>query len=225
MKEKADVQGVSISFGDVSTQKIFTATHAFSDLVIRQVEFEEDNFMSRLGAEMSLLARIQFDLLTTRRCTLIRGGISRGSFHLSDGFVFGPAMVRSYELEGLAVFPRIIIDRELIQRMSPENRAVWDYLIACGDDGLFFIDYLNTVLKRSFRPPNEAFKNKQDYLFAHKEAAEKKLEELSKEKESVRQKSLWLARYHNRVVEQVIRNDEKMSDVFSQLLIAQERLI
>jgi len=225
MKEKADVRGISISIGNVSSQKVFTATHAFSDLVIRQVEFEEDNFLSRLGAEMTLLARIQFELLTTRQCTLIRGGISRGNFHLSNEFVFGPAMVRSYELEGLAVFPRIIIDRDLIQRMSPENRDVWDYLIGCGDDGLFFIDYLNTVMKRSLRPPNEAFKRKEEFLFAHKEAAEKKLEELSKEKEGIRQKGLWLARYHNRVVEQAIRNDEKMIDVFSQLLITKEKLI
>lgn len=225
MKEKADVQGIAISVGDVSSKKIFTATHAFSDLVIRQVEFEDENFISRLGTEMSILARIQFDLLTTKRCTLIRGGISRGKFHLSNDFVFGPAMVRSYELEGLAVFPRIVIDRDLLRRMSPENRTIWDYLITCGDDGIFFIDYLNAVMRRFLRPPNEAFKDKAEFILAHKEATEKKLEELSDTKESIRQKSLWLARYHNRVVEQAMAKDEEKKDAFSQLLIASDKLI
>jgi hypothetical protein len=52
---------------------------------------------------------------------LLRGGICVGDISMdpdprSDEIVFGPAMVRAYELErDAAVYPRIVIDRELIK--------------------------------------------------------------------------------------------------------------
>lgn len=217
-----------VNFGTLNadgTTNLVTASHAFSDLIIRQVECNENNCVSRLGSEMAILARIQFELLTTRRTILIRGGVSKGSFHMDQGFVFGPAMVKSYELERLAVFPRIIIDRDLIREFAAQTLPGWKYILRRGEDGVFFIDYLNAIIRNETFTPT-TFNDKNKTLSAHKDAVLEKLLEVSSKKESVRQKVLWLAQYHNSVIERlIVEKLEGGADQFTPHLIAEEKLI
>jgi hypothetical protein len=181
--------------GEIQTH---TATQTFSDLVIRRVEYEGTSFVRYLSAEMNVLASIQFHMLIERK-TMIRGGMSKGLFYMDDDFVFGPAMVRSYELEQSAVFPRIIIDRNLIRELRDEIRDAFQSTIRQGEDGIFFIDYLNFLVRKSLSPTD--ISENHEMLTKHKEAAEHKLEELSRKKDPVRQKAVWLAKYHNSVIE------------------------
>lgn len=47
---------------------------------------------------------------------LLRGGITIGGLHFNDKFVWGPALLRGYELENeFAIYPRIIIDTPVLE--------------------------------------------------------------------------------------------------------------
>lgn len=71
--------------------------------------------------------------------------MEREDFMLDD-IVFGPALVRSYELESKkAIYPRIIIDKELIELASGDADAFWTQSIAEADDGTHFIHYLSPL--------------------------------------------------------------------------------
>jgi hypothetical protein len=222
MKTKAEAQYGTLKKD--GTIKIVTASHAFSDLIIREVEFDQANCASRLGSEMAVLAKIQFELLTTRRRTLIRGGISKGRFHMDKGFVFGPAMVKSYELERLAIFSRILIDRDLVRELSAHAQPGWKYILRRGEDGVFFINYLNAVLRNETFTPTP-IEGRNAKLAAHKDATEKKLGELWDKKESIRQKGLWLAQYHNSVIEQLMKEDAEETDELKSFVIAEEKFV
>jgi hypothetical protein len=176
-----------------------TVSQTFSDLIIRQLEYNEADFVNQLSQEMDTLANMQFRLLVSKGRTLIRGGMSEGHCYMEDGFVFGPAMVRSYELEQSAVFPRIIIDRNLIRELRDGITEAIQSMIRQGEDGIFFIDYFNTVVRSHsvILTPEQGH----EMLSQHKAAAEYKLKQLSGEKDSVRQKAVWLAKYHNSVIE------------------------
>lgn len=190
----------AVTFTEHGEMLTHTATQTFSDLVIRQVEYDDTNFVNRLSHEMDTLANIQFQLLISKGRTLIRGGMSKGRCYVDNDFVFGPAMVRSYELEQSAVFPRIIIDRKLIRELSDGIREAFQSMIRQGEDGIFFIDYLNMVVRYQSIPPNN-IDGGYEMLVQHKAATEYKLKELSDEKDPVRQKAVWLAKYHNSVIE------------------------
>lgn len=89
---------------------------------------------------------------------LIRGGTTIGDVSVADGRAFGPASVQAYRLESsLAVSPRIVIDPGVIQSIREHLRgaqaagaktemiAVLREHVRLGDDGLWFIDYINSV--------------------------------------------------------------------------------
>jgi hypothetical protein len=198
-KGATGIRAVTFTKGEMKTH---TEIQTFSDLVIRQVECDETNFVDRLNNEMNTLAHIQLHLLTSKGRTLIRGGISKGRCYMDTDFVFGPAMVRSYELEQSAVFPRIIIDRNLIRDFrdglkKPISETLQS-LVRQGEDGIFFIDYLKFAVfhqSLSLGRPDTG----EEILLQHKTAAEDKLGELSHEKDPLRRKAVWLAKYHNSV--------------------------
>ena len=50
---------------------------------------------------------------------LIRGGISFGNDYCDDNLIFSPALIKAYKIESeQAVFPRIIIDSEIIEKFK-----------------------------------------------------------------------------------------------------------
>ena len=65
-------------------------------------------------------AYLQFQLAT--KDILVRGGITKGKFYHDDVMVWGTALVDSANLEKeKAIYPRIIIDPELIQELIDRN--------------------------------------------------------------------------------------------------------
>jgi hypothetical protein len=183
---------------------------SFSDLTVRATVIDpEEELPNILTWELITLVNKQCELaLRDNGCSpiLLRGGISLGPAevhpdNLSDELIFGPALVRSYELEStIAIFPRIVIDPEVIRRAFSIKGSVFPTrLIALGEDGVYFVDYLKSC---------EEFWQENIFTFGglslatHKAMIEGQLTKLKKDgaNESVIRKYLWLVNYHNSTV-------------------------
>ncbi len=132
----------------------------FSDSVIRARALGSDSIYDALLHEIQDLAVAQWQLLEFG--LLIRGGTTVGKVSLDENRGFGPAFVRAYELESsLATSPRIVIDPAVIEdirahlRTHPRGVARQTHInglrhhIRQGDDGVWFIDYMNSVARTS----------------------------------------------------------------------------
>ena len=75
---------------------------------------------------------------------IVRGGISYGSFFSDDVMVWGQALVHAYNIESsLAIYPRIIIDKALFEKVDISHFLFIPVYIKCDGDGEFFVDHLN----------------------------------------------------------------------------------
>ena len=107
---------------------------------------------------------------------VIRAGVAIGNAHVGldgKGPVFGPAMVRAYEIEtNEAVYPRIVVDHAAYQsfledarlrkqdhRLEEELRYV-DRLLRVNSDGKRFVDYLAASKSSLTTLPATSFSSK-----------------------------------------------------------------
>jgi hypothetical protein len=190
--------------------------HTFSDLVVRTTSVEDaTNRFVYLFYELEALVRIQWELLKLYG-VLVRGGVCLKKMN-RYGFLFGPGLVRSYVLaEKIAVFPRIVIDADLM-RLATEVQIPWDDLSHRGEDGQYFVDYLKgTALWANSNA------ERIERLSEHKTFV---LGELKKKtrNETVRQKLIWLALYHNRTVDEFIEKIPSMQKAFKKLKISEPK--
>ncbi|MGH9669479.1 MAG: hypothetical protein ACRD3A_05130 [Terriglobales bacterium] len=173
------------------TPTTFFQSHTFSDHVVRCLPVGK-NQQEQCAQEFFHLARIQG--LLAIEGILIRGGITFGRVFVDSSFVFGPALVRSYELEQNAIYPRLVIDKDLVH----DVRLSQDY-VECGEDCTYFLDYLFGPLVAEHAVHGH---DPWPVLKAHKEMVQQKLCNKTL-KEGVRRKFLWLARYHNSAVKRL----------------------
>ncbi|MFQ6755537.1 hypothetical protein V6Z72_14420 [Cereibacter sphaeroides] len=142
----------------------------------------------------------------------IRAGVAIGSAHVGvrgEGPIFGPAMVRAYEIEtNEAVYPRIVVDTAAYQSFLDDARLRMqqhclqeeihyvDRLLRVDKDGKHFIDYL-VASETEFDSPASYF------LFLERHAILVRTN-LATTTTRVREKFEWLAAYHNSVVENIL---------------------
>jgi len=203
----------------------------FSDHVVRSTDVRDPAKLADVVAwefyrlalcQLSLASGLEdpFDPSSAPNPVLIRGGICVGKlFFLEDRrTVFGPALVRSHELESQeAIFPRIVVDRGLI-RQSRELGC--DTELGChvclGEDGAYFLDYLvsaSLVNLQRFGVPESNIT-----IQTHRRMIENEIAKDNSEKrdERTKHKHRWLALYHNRAVERLdkeLRNRYKAANV------------
>jgi len=143
---------------------------------------------------------------------VVRAGVTIGNAHVGldgRGPVFGPAMVRAYEIETHeAIYPRIIVDQSAYNAFLTDKRlrkeghsakmeaGYVDKLLRVDADGSRYIDYL-TGSESEFDHPGDYF----EFLDSHAALVRDKLATTT---DSVRAKFEWLASYHNSVVGQII---------------------
>ncbi len=143
---------------------------------------------------------------------VIRGGVTVGDAHVGvrgKGPVFGPAMVRAYEIENNeAVSPRIVIDDNAYQSFLndarlrnqdhhlTEERSYVDRLLRIDEDQKRFIDYLAAS--------ESEFDDLASYFLFLESHAKLVREKLAVTTGKVREKFEWLATYHNSVVQDVL---------------------
>ncbi len=181
-----------------------------SDAVVRVRVFNTQHSDGAFFHELLDLLHIQ--ILCIDHGVFIRAGVAIGNVHVGvngDGPVFGPAMVRAYDIEsGEAIYPRIVIDDAAYDQFLSDVRLhnedhdldeETDYvngLLRIGEDGTRFIDYLAAS--------EGEFDTFQGYLaFVGRHAALIRQNLAQAHKPTIRRKYLWLARYHNDVVSQL----------------------
>jgi len=122
-----------------------------------------DNVVISIGPDRAVvpfllraLAIIQ--LSTVSRGFLLRGGVAIGDICHDDEVVFGPGLVRAYDIESnVAKFPRIVIDQEVLDTCGPISG------FNAFEDGLHFLDPFTTDFIRFMQrgaknsPPPEHF--------------------------------------------------------------------
>lgn len=192
----------------------FARVRSVSDAVVRIRTYKTRYRSPVLLREIHDLFRAQIALVDLG--VLVRGGLTVGDVYVGarkTDPVFGPAMVRAYEIESQeAIFPRIVIDEYALERHNkdellrsddrtlPEEEKWLGRFLATGDDGTRFIDYLQAAADFSFHSPEH-------YKFLQKHAELIRNGRQNKNR-SVRRKYEWLAIYHNKHVAQSRRDIE-----------------
>ncbi|WCK05864.1 MULTISPECIES: hypothetical protein [Agrobacterium] len=181
-----------------------------SDAVVRVRVFNTQYSDGAFFQELLDLLHIQIQCIN--HGVLVRAGLAIGSVHVGlngSGPVFGPAMVRAFDIEsGEAIYPRIVVDEAAYEqflsdaRLHNENHDLEEEteyvnrLLRIGEDGTRFIDYLGAS-----EDEYDAF---EDYIaFLDRHAALIRLNLAEVRKPTIRRKYLWLASYHNDIVSQI----------------------
>ena len=79
--------------------------------------------------------------------SFLRGAIVFGEICHRKELIFGPAVIEAYEMERkTAVWPRVIVDPQLINLLSEENKQyVFDITLSKDSNELPFVDYLRYI--------------------------------------------------------------------------------
>jgi hypothetical protein len=172
----------------------------FSDSIIISTNCEQFSF-DHISAQVHWI--IQYFLSMKLP---IRGAITIGKLIHRQSMVYGPALVRAYELEkDVAIWPRVILD-EPITMSVPENITVSDQsgkilnIIKRWDtdnDGWAFIDYLKSQF--GFIEDNSPSSHQKTLLTQARVLITEKLSEYKKNSRT-HSKYLWMALYFNRVL-------------------------
>lgn len=196
---------------------------AFSDLVVRLSPLRDpsslEELSDRLTTEMSDIAAAQ--TLLCQRGIVIRGAITSGKILSHSGRLFGPGLIRAYDLETrVARYPRVILDSSLVDRLglSPwlddpaadgedfEHHVLEPCQYCVRDsDGEVFVDYLGSMCSLGDDSTAEAIAEEGILLEKHRRTIQ---DGLSSQNERIREKYEWLLSYHNRVVRQGLPNED-----------------
>ena len=189
----------------------------FSDLIVRCSTPVAGDPKELVVDELDYLSGAQFALV--KKGVLIRGAICVGDMYVEWGsssearhprFFFGHALVKGYRLEqDYAVYPRLVIDRDLIQRGGSKTGVQEnDQTVRRGEDGVYCLNYLYAAFMKAH---GKSHKKGLAILLDHRQAIETLLEDRvhkpatpeKKATERQKQKFMWLGLYHNSVIQQL----------------------
>lgn len=188
---------------DGLTQTEYTA---FSDTIVRSTNIlNEQNSNLPLGLlfdELHDVAYAQTQMIFSN--VIIRGAITAGDLYHKDDIIFGPGLIKAYNMESnISRYPRIIIDPDVLMahiktpflkshsHSHAQDREYILGLISQDFDGLWYIDYLKYYFNEVEYPI--------ELLVHHKKLIENnisKYDELCSEYV----KYAWMVNYHNNFV-------------------------
>lgn len=112
----------------------------FSDSLVVSYQVDEPGAIFFMLYDILLL---QIELI--QHGVLIRGAVTLGKLFHDKDLVFGPALVEAAELEKLAMYPRVILDKDILTRGSVDMHGAPDHtlrnFLKQDLDGMFYIDY------------------------------------------------------------------------------------
>lgn len=140
---------------------------------------------------------------------ILRGGISYGTYYVYDNTVFGPALVEAYEIEEKAVFPRIVLSKEIEHQLANKGffrkKSVQDYmdkvssnnhtdssialLIKKDFDDVYFVHYFNPIQNISLNQNADRKNEIENFIKANIEA--------NQGNEKIQKKYQWLHSYYS----------------------------
>jgi len=118
---------------------------AFSDNFIVLLEDHNISEYQAIKSLSYLLALLQLRFLE-KYSILLRGSITKGYAYINKSIVFGEGLVRSVELEGMADFPRIIIDDLRISREVCSDLC--EKSLLQDNDEKYYVDFFDVLDKR-----------------------------------------------------------------------------
>lgn len=174
-----------------------------SDSVIVTVPIGEDGIVFMLW----FCAMLQNKMLNCG--VILRGGISFGTYYVYDNTVFGPALVEAYEIEEKAVFPRIVLSKEIEHQLANKGlfrkKSVQDYvdkvssdnhtdsnislLIKKDSDNVYFVHYFNPIQNISLNQNTDRKNEIEHFIKANIEA--------NQGNEKIQKKYEWLYSYYS----------------------------
>lgn len=116
----------------------------FSDCIVLSVEVKNEDVAEASNILVTATVKMLQDTYLNQAIAL-RGGMAYGKlYHKGDG-VFGPAMIKAYELESqYADWPRVIFDRSVVEHFKDKNGLPSIGYTNYGD-GFFGVDCLNRI--------------------------------------------------------------------------------
>jgi hypothetical protein len=163
----------------------------------------------------------------------IRGGISVGPHFMDEETVFGPELIKSYELESqVAVYPRIILSEKSKQEVSkfvdyysPKSDSPFNTELLEDMDGEWFLNYLHTLCEMFEENIAENdFTPLYPYLELHKKRIEDALKKYSTNQKLLK-KYAWIANYHNYFCDEFVLIGGSSYKIFSPIKMSYPRRI
>jgi hypothetical protein len=190
----------------------------FSDLTVRATFADTSTkFSDVLKWEFLYVSGIQIGLIC-QQDFLLRGAVALGQIsmepdrNVADDILFGPALVRAYELDSGP--PRIIVDSPVIDRASKSGESLWPEYIRQDNDGQFFIDYLFGAAVDGLLLEASQRSTVTNTLKAHKESVERKVESQTDKDVRILEKLRWLVSYHNSTVQRLKKHYGQKPEAF-----------
>lgn len=114
---------------------------AFSDNIIIAKKLTK-NKVDDVEALLNCVSNFMCSAVGEGVCWLVRGGITIDDFYIDDTVVWGPALVRAYEMENdEARFPRILLDVPIVNLF--ENSRIDNDYLCIDSDGKPFLNYMS----------------------------------------------------------------------------------
>lgn len=199
----------------------------FSDSIVRSISFfnEQEYPIDIFFNELIDLLHIQSSLI--HKEILIRGAVSIEDIFHNDQVIFGPGLVKAYDLENkYAKYPRIVLNKSLtdslfslFKKNAPKVNIQDDVnyilnLLRIGEDDIYFIDYLRIIVNEIDHPSDYV-----NFLNHHRDLI---IDNYSPENEaSIIEKHSWLAEYHNDVVDFMSEGLRDLGCELDQLMISE----
>lgn len=143
----------------------------FSDNVVVSYSGSSDDNQMLAGLWVSIVCQDCVRLLTkiAERAlelgVLIRGGLTYGRCHHTDGVVFGEGMVDAYNLESReAVNPRVLVSQKVIDRLKIDRPANMRTLLQDTEDGRWHLNYFIDMIKEGVPGGSEMPRRIDDWL-------------------------------------------------------------
>jgi hypothetical protein len=126
--------------------------HSFSDhIVISSIGFDS-NILRGL---LHVVTHFLYEAID--RYYFFRGSVVFDNNYSSKDIIFGPALIKAYEIENnLANWPRIVVDISIIKKLSKKDVELFfnNYYFITDNDGLTYLDYLRYTFLRMITEEN-----------------------------------------------------------------------
>lgn len=116
----------------------------FSDNILICEEIDEKNPAIAIYEVLSVIEKIEFEQFKIG-ALFLRGSFVVDNLYFGENFVYGPALLKAYELESkTAIYPRVIMDDSVLKLIKIENS-----FITLDNDNAYFYDYLQAYITKN----------------------------------------------------------------------------
>lgn len=202
------LEGMKLAAGEWYSSKLF------SDCICISCENTPNNLYQLLN-ELSY-----FHILLCSRQLFVRGAITFGLHFENDRMIFSEALIRAYELEQKANYPRTVVSESvlgLISQTDESTRKSLTPFLMTAPDGICFIDYLQHSVASGHEYSMSDSESRRSFLLTHKYAL---MNQVSRHKSNayILDKYRWVAEYHNHKRYELIKSEYYSADDYERII-------